>query len=193
MDVRLRAHVASVLAPTRSASKARLLASVCAPALLGALSLATSNPAVAECTGAGAPTTTETKCLTAIQIAGNPLRSFDISWVNPIRGEYYLGDRSNAGIDVISTQPLRFQRTITTGTESAACPHPCSFVGIKLNPNGTVNNNLSGPDGVTSHGRWLYAGDGNSTLKVIDLNIGGSNAIVQSVTTGGSTRLDERP
>src|SRR5262249_2032709 len=97
----------------------------------------------------------------------------------------------NAGIDVISTQPLRFQRTITTGTESAACPHPCSFVGIKLNPNGTVNNNLSGPDGVTSHGRWLYAGDGNSTLKVIDLNIGGSNAIVQSVTTGGSTRLDE--
>src|SRR5262249_39658146 len=124
-------------------------------------------------------------------IPGNTLRSFDISWVNPIRGEYYLGDRSNAGIDVISTQPLRFQRTITTGTESAACPHPCSFVGIKLNPNGTANNNLSRPDGVTSHGRWLYAGDGNSTLKVIDLNIGGSNAIVQSVTTGGSTRLDE--
>src|SRR5262249_13436331 len=42
-----------------------------------------------------------------------------------------------------------------------------------------------------SHGRWLYAGDGNSTLKVIDLSISGSNAIVQSISTGGSTRVDE--
>jgi hypothetical protein len=54
-----------------------------------------------------------------------------------------------------------------------------------------VDNNHSGPDGVVSHGRWIYAGDGNSTLKVIDLNISGSNAIVQSISTGGSTRVDE--
>ena len=54
-----------------------------------------------------------------------------------------------------------------------------------------MNNNLSGPDGVTSHGRWLYAGDGDSTLKVIDLKIAGPNAIVQSVPTGGTTRVDE--
>lgn len=39
--------------------------------------------------------------VTGIAIPGNPLRSFDISWVNPDRGEYYLGDRSNAGIDVV--------------------------------------------------------------------------------------------
>jgi len=45
----------------------------------------------------------ETECLTAVQIPGNPLRSFDISWVNPNRSEYYFGDRSNAGIEVIST------------------------------------------------------------------------------------------
>src|SRR5262249_47543274 len=53
-----------------------------------------------------------------------------------------------------------------------------------------VNNNLSGPDGVTSHGRWLYAGDGNSTLKVIDLN-NLVNPIQQSIPTGGTTRVDE--
>ena len=119
-------------------------------------------PAVAHaapCTGPGAPATTQTKCLTAVTIPGNPLRSFDISWVNPQRAEYYLADRSNACVDVIDTHSLTFKRTIT------------GFVGIVLNSAGTaVNNNKSGPDGVASHGRWLYVGDGNSTLKVIDLD-----------------------
>jgi hypothetical protein len=54
-----------------------------------------------------------------------------------------------------------------------------------------VNNNVSGPDGVTSHGIWIYAGDGNSTLKVIDLRQFPPNGIVQSVSTGGTTRVDE--
>jgi len=59
----------------------------------------------APCTGPGAPTTTQTKCLTAVTIPGNALRSFDISWVNPDRTEYYLGDRSNAGIDIVASPP----------------------------------------------------------------------------------------
>jgi hypothetical protein len=151
-----------------------------ATALLGAASLVPASPAfAAPCTGPGAPSTTETKCLTAVLIPGNPLRSFDISWVNPSRAEYYLGDRSNAGIDIVDTQTLKFKRTIG------------GFVGIKLNAAGAVNNNLSGPDGVTSHGRWLYAGDGDSTLKVIDLNAPTASAIKQTISTGGTTRLDE--
>jgi hypothetical protein len=142
-----------------------------ATALLGAAA------AAAPCTGPGAPTTTQTKCLTAITIPGNPLRSFDISWTDPKRAEYYLGDRSNSGIDVIDTRTLTFKRTIG------------GFVGIKLNGTGAVNNNISGPDGVTSHGRWLYAGDGDSTLKVIDLDT--SPPIKQTISTGGTTRVDE--
>jgi hypothetical protein len=54
-----------------------------------------------------------------------------------------------------------------------------------------VNNNISGPDGVTSHGVWIYAGDGDSTLKVIDLRLFPPNGIVQSISTGGTTRVDE--
>jgi hypothetical protein len=54
-----------------------------------------------------------------------------------------------------------------------------------------VNNNISGPDGVTSHGTWIYAGDGDSTLKVIDLHLFPPNGIVQSISTGGTTRVDE--
>jgi hypothetical protein len=54
-----------------------------------------------------------------------------------------------------------------------------------------VNNNISGPDGVTSHGIWIYAGDGDSTLKVIDLRLSPPNGIVQTISTGGTTRVDE--
>src|SRR5438128_3462155 len=107
-----------------------------ASALLGAVSLAASGAAFGACTGPGAPTNTETKCLTAVQIPGNPLRSFDISWVNPHRAEYYLAERSNAAIVIIDTHTLTFKRFLT------------GFVGIINNPRtGAVNNNISGPDG----------------------------------------------
>jgi len=46
-----------------------------------------------------------------------------------------------------------------------------------------VNNNISGPDGVTSHGKWLYAGDGDSTLHVIDLDAPAQSATQQVVST----------
>jgi hypothetical protein len=148
------------------------------PILFGAIALASANASAAPCAGPGAPTTTQTQCLTAVTIPGNPLRSFDIGWVNPHRGEYYLSDRSNAGVDIIDTHTLQFMRTIG------------GFVGTKLTAAGAVNNNISGPDGVTSHGRWLYAGDGDSTLKVIDLDAP-TAPIRQSISTGGTTRVDE--
>lgn len=149
------------------------------PALL--VSLATTSAVAAPCTGPGAPTTTQTKCLFAVQIPGNPLRSFDISFVNESRLEYYLADRSNAGVDVIeiSNRP-RFKRTLS------------GFVGIVLNSTGGVDNNHSGPDGVVSFGHWLYAGDGDSTLKVFDLDTPPHGvALKQTVSTGGTTRVDE--
>ena len=159
--------------------KSHMLQLLAATAVLGAGSLAASDAALAACTGAGAPTTTQTKCLTAVQIPGNPLRSFDISWVNPDRAEYYLGDRSNAGVDIIDTRHNTFKRRLG------------GFTGVALTATGAVNNNLSGPDGVTSHGRWLYAGDGNSTLKVFDLNAPTASALKASISTGGTTRVDE--
>jgi len=165
----------------RNSSRISLAALVAAPLLVGVGSLATSGAAfAAPCTGPGAPTNTETKCWTAVQIPGNALRSYDISWVNPHRAEYYLADRSNAGIDIIDTRALTFKRTLGKGL----------FVGVKLNANGTVNNDISGPDGVVTHGRWLYAGDGDSSLKVFDLD--GPDALAQpKLSTGGTTRVDE--
>lgn len=156
------------------------LSGIVSPAVLGAAMSLTATGAMAACGGpAGTPSPTQTKCLTAIAIPGQPLQSFDISWVDSKRGQYFLGDRSNAGVDVINTRSLKWERTIG------------GFVGAKLNANGTVNNNISGPNGVTSHGRWLYAGDGDSSLKVIDLNAPHFDALKQVIPTGGTTRLDE--
>jgi len=150
-----------------------------APSLvLGALSLAPTG-ATAGSPCVGAPTNTQTKCVTAVQIPGNPLRSFDISWVNPKRAEMYFADRSNSGVEVIDIRTLQWKRRLT------------GFVGVVLNGSGGVNNNLSGPDGVVSHGRWLYAGDGNSHLKAFDLDAPPAVALKADVSTGGTTRLDE--
>ena len=158
-----------------------------ASALLGAASLATSNAALAACTGPGAPTNTQTKCLTAVQIPGNPLRSFDISFVNPDRAEFYFADRSNKGITIIDTRHNVFKRRL--GGFIGAFVPPSSIT--PANPFGTVNNNLSGPDGVVTHGRWVYGGDGDSTVKVFDLDAPTASALKQTISTGGATRVDE--
>lgn len=172
--------------PVRSKLLAYLSCTI--PSVLFGAALLAPTAAVAGSPCTGAPTTTQTQCVTAVQIPGNPLQSFDISWVNPKRAEMYFADRSNAGVEIIDTKTLTWKRLLP------------GFTGAVKNPNGTVNNNVSGPDGVVSHGRWLYAGDGNSTLKVFDLD--GTSAAVASISTkpgcvvgssgpDGCTRLDE--
>jgi hypothetical protein len=149
-----------------------------ASALLGAVSLAASGAAFGACMGPGAPSNTQTKCIAAVQIPGNPLRSFDISFVNPHRAEFYFADRSNKAVQVIDTQNLTWKRSLG------------GFVGI-LPLTGPANNNISGPDGVVAHGRWLYAGDGDSTVKVFDLESSASTTAQPPISTGGTTRVDE--
>jgi hypothetical protein len=157
-------------------TRSRLLA--CLSGAVAATTLAATSANAAPCTFTP-PLTTQTTCVTAIAIPGHPLRSFDISWVNPQRAEYYFADRSNAAVQVIDTQGLTWKRSLG------------GFKGVVLNGSGGVNNNLSGPDGVTSNGRWLYAGDGDSTLKVFDLDAPPDLALKQVIPTGGTTRVDE--
>jgi hypothetical protein len=168
----------------RGSKLSSCLPHVFASVLLGSVLMVAAIPAIAgPCTGPGAPSNTQTKCLTAIAIPGTQLKSFDISFVNPNRAEYYLGDRSTKGVDVINTRTLNFVRT-------AGLDKP--FQGIVLNGAGTaVNNAKSGPAGVAAHGRWLYAGDGNSTLHVIDLDAPAASATKDVIPTGGKFRVDE--
>jgi hypothetical protein len=195
---------------TRGKCIRSFLLSTVAPAVLAAASMATTSPALAQCAGPGTQTsegkTPQTTCVTAIPITGGlggtggtPLRSFDISWSAPDLGFYFLGDRSNNGVDIIDAVNLLFIGTYTSSGDPTACPN-CKFTGVKCTVGSTVvpctstvavNNNISGPDGVTQFGLWVYAGDGDSTVKVIDLTLFPPNGIVQSISTGGSTRVDE--
>lgn len=107
-----------------------------------------------------------------IPIPGAPLKGFDIGWVDAPTARYYLADRSNAAIDVVNINTNQVIQQIG------------GFVGLKR------SNDASGPDGVvvTFSGRELWAGDGDSTVKVVDLV---SGKIAASISTGGKMRADE--
>jgi len=104
---------------------------------------------------------------------GQSIGSFDISFVDPVIGLYILGDRTNKAVDVIDTDTNTVLVQLGKG----------SFAGA------TGNNDTSGPDGVVIvRHREVWAGDGDSTFKVIDLF---SQQITHTVSTGGTKRVDE--
>ena len=136
---------------------------------------ATSLVAGAQATSTSSTSTTVANPvvkIAKIPIPGKPLKAFDISWVDPTAAKLYLADRSNAAVDVFD---------VTTNANVAQIG---GFVGA------TGNNDTSGPDGivVTVSGRELWAGDGDSTAKVVDLAAG---KVVASISTGGKARADE--
>src|SRR6516162_11110343 len=118
---------------TRKCKLYSYLLSTVAPAVIAAASMVTTSPALAQpgvppgCTGPGTQTsegkTPQTKCLAAIQIPGNPLRSFDISWVarDIEPGWYMLADRSNAGIDLINADNLTVVGTYSAAAAGSNC------------------------------------------------------------------------
>lgn len=108
------------------------------------------------------------------------LKFFDIGFVEPKSQRYFLADRSNAGVDEFDAATHVFLRRIG------------GFVGQKFKDDAktVADNDHSGPDGIVAiHSkRQVWAGDGDSTVKVIDLR---SHAIIDAISTGGSARADE--
>jgi hypothetical protein len=107
--------------------------------------------------------------------------AFDISFVDPGLGVYILADRTNKAVNVIDTT----DNSVTVQLTSNKCPTiatPCPFAGA------TGNNDTSGPDGVLIIGKEVWAGDGNSTIKVINLISGVTTDVIN---TGGKKRADE--
>jgi hypothetical protein len=87
------------------------------------------------------------------------LGTFDISFVDPKIDLYVLADRTNGAVDFFDASDDTFIGRVG------------GFAGVKCNAAGTAANNaISGPDGVVivDH-REVWAGDGDSTLKVIDI------------------------
>jgi hypothetical protein len=109
-----------------------------------------------------------------VNIPGAPLHSFDISYVDPLLQAYFLADRSNKSVDVISASSHKVTHQFT------------GFVGF------TGNNNTSGPNGLltvtTSFPPQIWVGDGDSTIKVLSYP---SGTLLHNISTGGTARADE--
>ena len=108
---------------------------------------------------------------------GGGFTSFDIGYFDPGSRNYFLADRSNASVDIISGSTLNVVGQVP------------GFTGQR------ATTSVSGPDGVvavTSGGvTTLYAGDGNSTLKVFNVTNPAAPTSLGTISTGGSFRVDE--
>jgi DNA-binding beta-propeller fold protein YncE len=104
-----------------------------------------------------------------------PMEEFDIGFVDQKSQRYYLADRSNKSVDIFDAKSDKFIGSVG------------GFIGVIMK-NGKPNNDVSGPDGVLIFGNEAWAGDGDSTIKVIDLK---TNKVVDTVKTGGESHVDE--
>jgi hypothetical protein len=138
------------------------LAATAGPAVAGPLTLLTYIPVPAD---------------TANTQPGGAFSSFDISYADPVTGNIFIADRSNASVDIFS------------GSSNTFLGRATGFTGQQ------ATTSVSGADGVltvTSGGiTTLYAGDGNSTLKVFNATNPAAPVFQQSISTGGTTRVDE--
>ena len=120
--------------------------------------------------------TSQYQLVATIRLPGNPLTSFDISYVDSTTHRLYFADRSNAGVDIIDTRTNTFLGRVG------------GFVGLP--PGG---KEVGGPNGVVAVGNnEVWASDGDSTIKVIKLNADRTGGkVVQTISTGGKDRVDE--
>lgn len=118
-----------------------------------------------------------------IDVGGSGLGAFDISFVDPRIKLYVLADRTNASVDLFDSKEAEFTKRIGSQcTVANPAPHFC-FTGAQ------ASTALSGPDGVMVVGhKEIWAGDGDSRIKVIDLATGN---FVTTISTGGKFRVDE--
>lgn len=159
-------------AGTRGAAR-RLSGALCLAAVAGA-----ALAAAASGTAAVAQPAKPTQLRSVITLPGVPANGFyyDGSYVDQGRKLYYLSDRSTKGIDFVDIATNKVVAQITG-----------IFVGQAMK--GTKpDNDVSGPNAMeVIGGNELWVGDGDSTIKVIDLN---QRKLVATIRFGGKARTD---
>jgi hypothetical protein len=118
--------------------------------------------------------------VTTVQTPNNsPLNGFDIGFVVPSVGEYFLADSTDKAVLAINTQTkvptFLDQGGFAGAPATCAVPHACN-----------------GPDGVvpvdTQSGVQLWVGNFPSNIKVLDSQ---SGMEIATINTGGKFRTDE--
>src|SRR5260370_9779776 len=108
------------------------------------------------------------RLISTISVPGNPLRGFDISWVDEATETYYLADRSNKAVDIFDAEHGTFITRVG------------GFRGA------TASNDFAGPNRGVAIGSLQegWAGDGDSTVKVIDVRSSPPQIVPPTSTEG---------
>jgi DNA-binding beta-propeller fold protein YncE len=149
----------------------RALTSLLGVILLGT-ALAACNNSSSTITPAGyAPGTVSLHSVIQIpNIGPQPGFDFDIGIVDPTTDTYYFSDRTNKSVDIVDAK------------SNALLAQVGGFVGQ------LSSNSISGPNGMAVlPGNKMYATDGNSTVKVINL---ATRTVSKIFATGGVNRTD---
>jgi len=111
--------------------------------------------------------------------------SYDISFVDQSTGVYYLADRNNFAVDVVSAESIVTQIFPTSGFAPFAGFTPCA-----IQPAGA--NDCAGPNGVVAAFPWLFVTDAPSRVLSFDLRTNPPTTVSQCTTKAGEpTRADE--
>ena len=110
--------------------------------------------------------------------------SFDISFVDPSTGVYYLADRFNFAVDALSAESIVKQIAPTNGHAPFAGFTPC------MPPAGA--NDCAGPNGVVAAFPLLFVTDAPSRVLSFNLAVNPPATISECTTKAGEpTRADE--
>src|SRR4029077_8963014 len=107
--------------------------------------------------------------------------SFDISYVDPATGDYFLADRSNKAVDRVSAASIVTQITPNNGHGPFAGISPPAF-----------STTTAGPNGVVAAFPWLFVTDAPSRVLSFDLRQNPPLTVSECTTKAGEpTRADE--
>jgi hypothetical protein len=116
--------------------------------------------------------------------AGNTtggMYSFDISFIDQATGVYYLADRSNKAVDVVSAESIVTQIIPNNGHAPFAGVSPPAFATA-----------TAGPNGVVAAFPWLFVTDAPSRVLSFNLSVNPPQTVSECTTKAGEpTRADE--
>jgi hypothetical protein len=152
-----------------------LIRKYCGPAIAAAAVLLAGNASWA------ASSEPPLRLLSSVPIPGPGMFSFDISFVDPATGDYFLADRSNKAVQHVSAESIVTQIR-PTGTHAA-------FAGISPPAFSTAT---AGPNGVVAAFPWLFVTDAPSRLLTFDLRQNPPLTVSEvDLLPGEPTRADE--
>jgi hypothetical protein len=116
----------------------------------------------------------DVRLIGVIPVPGNPILSSDITWVDSRTERLYVTDRSNFSVDIVDAENDVYVGRVT------------GMAGPLSSGGGTATTNGGGPNGVlVTRDKILWAGDGNSTTTVADVDPSSPTylSIIQQINT----------